>query len=152
MGGRAVQAAAMRTSSVLRALVLALSLASLPLAACGGGPRTYVLRGTQRDPGADARLQVETLAGGNHLITLTATNVTPAERIGSGNSVYVVWVRLPSGQTTMESLLAYQPDQRTGSATITTPAQRFTLIVTAEANAQVTAPSDHVILAQDVAL
>ncbi|GAB4213481.1 MAG: hypothetical protein OHK0013_37390 [Sandaracinaceae bacterium] len=142
----------MRAMPLLRALVLGLALLSLPLAACGGGPRSYVMRGTQRDPGSDARLQIETLDGGNYLLTLTATNVTPAERIGTGNTVYLVWIRTPNGQTQMESQLAYQPEQRTGRATITTPQRRFTLMVTAERDASVSTPSDNVVLTQEVQL
>lgn len=137
---------------VLRSILAGLLLSSLPLAACGGGPRNYTLRGTQRDPGSDARLSVETLDGGNHLITLTATNVTPPDRIGTGNTVYLVWIRTPNGQAQMESQLAYQPDQRTGRATITSPQRRFTLIVTAERDATVATPSDNVVLSQEVQL
>ncbi|MFO0710390.1 MAG: hypothetical protein U0353_11160, partial [Sandaracinus sp.] len=82
----------MRATTIFRGLMLGLFLVAMPLAACGGGPRNYTMRGTQRDPGSDARLQIETLDGGNHLITLTATNVTPADRIGTGNTVYLVWI------------------------------------------------------------
>ena len=106
----------------------------------------------ERDPGSDARVQVETLDGGNHLVTLTATNVTPPDRIGSGNTVYLVWVRTPTGQAQMESQLAYQPDQRTGRATITTPQRSFTLLVTAERDASATTPGEHLVLSQEIQL
>lgn len=142
----------MRQTSLFRGLMLGLALAIMPLAACGGGPRNYTLRGTQRDPGSDARVQVETLDGGNHLVTLTATNVTPPDRIGTGNTVYLVWIRTPNGQAQMESQLAYQPDQRTGRATITTPQRRFTLVVTAERDAAAATPSENVVLSQEVQL
>lgn len=132
--------------------MLGLVLTSLPLAACGGGTRTYNIRGSQRDPGSDARVQVESLDGGNHLITLTATNVTPPDRIGTGNTVYLVWIRTPNGQAQMESRLVYQPDQRTGRATITTPQRRFTILVTAEREATVATPSENVVLQQEVQL
>jgi hypothetical protein len=132
--------------------MLGLLLTTWPLAACGGGARTYTLRGTQRDPGSDARVQVETLDGGNHLVTLTATNVTPPDRIGTGNTVYLVWIRTPNGQAQMESPLAYQPDQRTGRATVTTPQRRFMLLVTAERDAAAATPSENVVLTQEVQL
>lgn len=141
----------MRTTSLIRALALGLALAALPLAACGG-PRTYTLRGTQRDPGSDARVQVESLDGGNYLVTLTATNVTPPDRIGDGNHLYLVWVRGDNGQAQMESRLAYEPDQRTGRATITTPLRHFTMLVTAERDASATRPSDNVVLQQEIRL
>ena len=131
---------------------LSISLLAATLWACGGSVRSYATRGTQRDPGSDARVQVETLDGGNHLVTLTATNVTPPDRIGSGNTVYLVWVRTPTGQAQMESQLAYQPDQRTGRATITTPQRSFTLLVTAERDASATTPGEHLVLSQEIQL
>ncbi|MCS6857060.1 MAG: hypothetical protein NZM37_05065 [Sandaracinaceae bacterium] len=117
---------------------------------CGGGSKNYVLQGTQRDPGADARVQVEKLDGGNYLVTITATNLTPPNRIGTGNAVYLVWVRPPGGQAQMESQLAYQGDQRTGRATLTTPHRKFTLLVTAEREATVNQPSENVVLQQEI--
>lgn len=141
----------MRATTLTRALLLGLALTALPLAACGGG-RNYTLRGTQRDPGADGRVQVESLDGGNSLVTLTATNVTPPDRIGTGNTVYLVWIRTPNGQAQMESRLVYAPDERTGRATITTPQRRFTILVTAERDPNASTPSETIILTQDVAL
>ena len=85
-------------------------------------------------------------------MTMTATNITPPDRIGEGNTVFLVWIRLPNGQTTMESQLAYTPDERTGRATITTPQEHFTLVVTAEADANATAPSDRIIFQQEISL
>lgn len=140
----------MHTSIVRTFVTVALGLV-LALGGCGG-PRTFLARGTQRDPGADARIQVENLDGGNHLMTMTATNITPPDRIGDGNTVFLVWIRLPNGQTTMESQLAYTADERTGRATITTPQERFILLVTAETDANATAPSDRVVFQQDISL
>lgn len=141
----------MHTSIIARTFVTVALGTVLALGGCGG-PRTFMARGTQRDPGSDARIQVENLDGGNHLITMTATNITPPDRIGDGNTVFLVWIRLPNGQTTMESQLAYSPDERTGRATITTPQERFVLIVTAETDANVTAPSDRTVFQQDISL
>lgn len=132
------------------ALCLAFAL-QLTGAGCGGG-HSYDLRGTQRDPGADAHVQIENIEGGNHLITITVRNLTPPDRLGTGNSAFVVWIRQEGGQTTLASQLAYQPDNRTGRATATTPAAHFTLLITAERNAQVTQPSDFVVFQQNIAL
>ena len=85
-------------------------------------------------------------------MTMTATNITPPDRIGDGNTVFLVWIRLPNGQTTMESQLAYTADERTGRATITTPQEHFTILVTAEADANATAPSDRTVFQQEISL
>ena len=125
---------------------------SAALVAGCGGPLTYSVRGTQRDPGADGRIQVENIEGGNHLVTITITNMTPPDRLGSGNTTYLVWFRAPNGVTTLASQLAYETDSRTGRATATTPHGRFTVMVTAEVNGSATAPSEHIVLQQQVSL
>lgn len=134
----------------LIAFTFALSLSGA-VAGCGG-PRTYSVVGTQRDPGAEARLQIENIAGGNHLLTLTVRHLTPPERLGEGNTVFMVWVRQPGGVTSLASQLAYNDDSREGSATATTPQARFTLMVTAERDGTATAPGDFIVFSQDVEL
>ena len=128
---------------ILPAFVLALGLAFAGLG-CGGGAHTYDVRGTQRDPGADAHVQVERIEGGNHLLTISVRNLTPPERLGAGNTAFVVWIHQENGPVTLASRLEYQVDQRTGRATVTTPAVHFTLLITAEQNPQATQPSDFV--------
>jgi hypothetical protein len=140
----------MRRISSLSLPILVVAVAAL-CAGCGG-PRTYTLAGTQRDPGVEARVQVENIEGGNHLVTLTVRFLTPPERLGDGNTVFMVWIRQQNGTTALASQLGYTPDSREGRATATTPHQRFTLLVTAERDATVGAPSDFVILQQDVEL
>lgn len=139
----------------MRKLLVALSFASALMmtgAGCGGGSVSLDVRGTQRDPGADAHVQVEAIEGGNHLITISVRNLTPPDRLGSGNQVFIVWVRQEGGQTSLVSRLEYQPDQRTGRATATTPATHFTLLITAERSAQATQPSDFVVFQQNISL
>ena len=138
----------------MRNLLVALSFAVVLVmtAGCGGGSHTYDVRGTQRDPGADAHMQVESIEGGNHLITITVRNLTPPDRLGSGNTLFVVWIRQEGGTTSLVSRLEYQQDQRTGRATATTPATHFTLMITAEHQAQVSQPSEFVVFQQNVSL
>ncbi len=132
-------------------LPLALVAFAAVFAGCGG-PRVYSIAGTQRDPGVDARLQIERIEGGNNLLTLTVRFLTPPERHGDGNTVFMVWIRQQNGTTLLASQLGYTPDTREGRATATTPHQRFTLIVTAERDASASTPSDYVILQQEVEL
>jgi hypothetical protein len=138
--------------SRISAFVLPFAFALATLALGCGGPRTYTMTGTQRDPGSEARLVIENIEGGNHLMTLTVRFLTPPERLGDGNTVFRVWIRLPNGVTTDEGALGYTPDSREGRATITTPHGRFTVLVTAERDATAAAPSDFVIMQQDVEL
>lgn len=130
------------------ALALALTFGA---AGCGG-PRNYRVTGTQRDPGADAQIQIENIAGGNHLMTITVRHLTPAARLGTGNTVFMVWIRAGSAPAALASELEYADDTREGTATATTPHDRFTVFVTAERNANVTTASDFVVFTQNVEL
>lgn len=114
-----------------------------------GGPRTFQMRGSQRDPGADAQLQIEHIEGGN-LVTISATNLAPPERVSSGTTRYVVWFRAGSSPAVMEAVLSYDPDSRTGRATAHTPHDRFTVLITAERAAQPGNPSEYVVFQQNV--
>ena len=138
---------------IASSLSIPLAFLALVTAFAGcGGPRSYSMAGTQRDPGVEARLQIERIEGGNNLLTLTVRFLTPPDRLGDGNTVFMVWIRQQNGVTSLASQLGYTPDSREGRATATTPHQRFTLLVTAERDATAGAPSDFVILQQDVEL
>ncbi len=139
----------MRRFAYFTASMAFVVLAAL-VAGCGG-PRTFMVRGSQRDPGADAQLQVESIDGGNHLITFSGRNMTPPDRLGAGFSRYVLWVRQGTAAAQMEANVAYDPESRSGRATATTPHQRFTVMVTAERAAETGTPSDMVIFTQNVA-
>lgn len=131
---------------------IALAFVTLSALAAGcGGARNYTVRGSQRDPGADAQLQVERIDGGNQLITFTSRNMTPPERLGGGLTRYVIWVRQGSAAAQMVANVAYDPSSRSGRATATTPHQRFTVLVTAERATETGTPSEHVVFTQNVA-
>jgi hypothetical protein len=136
----------------LAAFALAVALAAGALGC--GGPRTYRVAGSQRDPGADATIQIENIAGGNHLVTITVRHLTPPDRLGEGNSTFMVWIRPATGPAALESNLEYNPDTREGTATATTPHPRFTVLITAEADAGAppSGPSDFVVFQQEVEL
>jgi hypothetical protein len=135
-----------------RTLAIWLVFATLALGAlgCGGGTRSYNVVGTQRDPGAEGTIQVERIEGGNHLVTASLQHMTPPERLGNGLTTYVMWFRDQRGQSTKASLLEYDPGDRSGRATATTPLNRFRLIVTAERNGRVAEPSENVIFNQRI--
>jgi hypothetical protein len=138
-------------STLRSTLALAFFVLAASVAGCGG-PLTLTANGTQRDPGAEARIEVSDLPGGNHLLTLTVQHLTPPERLGAGNTAFLVWIRPPSGAAILASQLGYAPDARQGTATMTTPLQRFTVLVTAESTPNSTVPSDFVVLSEDLTL
>ena len=74
----------------------------------------------------------------------------PPDRITEGATVYVVWIKPDTGVPAMAGRLDYDPDDRTGSMRATTPASSFTMLVTAERNAQVASPSEIIVARQRV--
>jgi hypothetical protein len=131
-------------------IIVALTLApSMSLTACGG-PDEYALVGTERAAGTDGLLVVEEIEGGNRMLNLTLEHLPPPSRLGQGMTAYIVWLKPANGQPQMASRLAYDEDERTGTATATTPGARFEVLVTAERNANATSPSDVVVARQRV--
>ena len=117
--------------------------------ACGG-PDEYAIVGTARAPGSDGAVQLETIEGGNTLVTVAVDHLPPVERLGAGLHAYVVWF-VPPGQPPVKAgILEYDPDGRTGRMMATTPHRRFTLKITAEPDASTDSPSDVVVAAREI--
>ena len=76
--------------------------------------------------------------------------MTPPERLGSGNTTFVLWFRDPRGSSTKASVLEYEPDSRTARATATTPMSRFQAIITVERNGNTAEPGENVIFTQRI--
>jgi len=129
-----------------------LVLAALAFAApgCGGGTWSYPVVGTRRDPGAEGTIQVEAIEGGNRLVTASLRHMTPPERFGGNLRTFIMWFKDRRGHSTKASRLSYDPDSRTARATATTPMTRFVLLVTAERNANVAEPSEHIVFQRQV--
>ena len=126
---------------------LALTLA---YSGCGGGSWSYNVVGSSRDPGAEGTIQVERIEGGNRLVTVSLSHMTPPERLGSGMTTFILWFRDARGHSTKASVLAYDPDSRTARATATTPTSRFQAIVTVERNGNASEPGQNVIFTQRI--
>ena len=133
--------------SFVTAVIATVGLA-LVVPGCGGGSWAYQVVGSSRDPGAEGTIQVERIEGGNRLVTATLLHMTPPERLGQNNTVYVMWFRDPRGHSTKASVLEYDAGSRTARATATTPMTTFMIQVTAERNGQVVEPSENVIFSQ----
>lgn len=118
------------------------------LAACSG-TREYTLLGTERAPGIDGMVRIEEIDGGNHLVTVSMTNLVPPNRLSSGLTTYVVWFCGP-GAPTKAGALAYDEDNREGSLFATTPYTDFELRITVENSPSVASPSDVLVVRRRV--
>lgn len=122
---------------------------ALCLATTACGPTTYSLAGRAPFLGADALVEVEE-DGGNRAVDVTLTNLFPASRVSPDLNHYVLWLAPVGGTPQRASVLVYDADDREGTAHATFPDARFTVIVTAEAQATVSTPSTHVVFQQQV--
>jgi len=112
--------------------------------ACGGSSE-FIFVGGPRTVGMDGVAQVETVEGGNRLVSLQLQHLPPPERLGEGLSAYVVWFRAEDQAPVRAGVLEYDPETREGALTATTPMADFTILVTAEAEGNAPSPSEIVV-------
>ena len=116
----------------------------------GGGSTRLDMVGTDLMPQAagEAKVEVKRNAG-RTAIDLSLTDMNPPARLGAEFLTYVLWVITPEGRTsnTGEVLL-----NRSGEAKLsaTTPAQTFSMVITAEPYFAVRLPSEVVVMRSEV--
>lgn len=129
-----------------KSITFGLTLLALALAAMACTPRVVqVITGTDRAAGADGRVTVERGDGGNFTVDIETQNLPPAERLGDGLTTFVVWFQAPEQQPTRMGALDYNEGNRSGEMHATTTHTAFDVIISAEAEATVPAPSDIVV-------
>jgi outer membrane protein OmpA-like peptidoglycan-associated protein len=112
----------------------------------GTGSTKVDLIGTDLGSGASGQAKVEIKSKADRAsVDIDVKGLKPASSIGAEFLTYVVWVVTPEGRTgnTGELLLNKNGD---GKLSATTPAQAFSLIVTAEPYFAVRIPSEMVVL------
>lgn len=112
----------------------------------GGGGTKLDMKGTELMPQANgqAKVEIKTKAGRANL-EVNLKGMTPPSQLGAEFLTYVLWVVTPEGRTgnTGEILINKNGEGKLGA---TTPAQTFSLIVTAEPYFAVRVPSEMVVL------
>ena len=112
----------------------------------GGGSTKVDLKGTDLMPDASGQAKVELKSkAGRTNVDVGVKGLKPPSSLGSEFLTYVLWVVTPEGRTgnTGEVLVNKNGD---GKLSATTPAQTFSLIVTAEPYFAVRVPSEMVVL------
>lgn len=75
-------------------------------------------------------------------MTITAHHLAPPEKVASGATVYVVWVRSPIAGGRPMKIGAIKPDDKLDASLETlTTLPDFDVLITAEASANVVSPS-----------
>src|SRR5499427_2916457 len=112
----------------------------------GTGSTKIDLKGTELAPnaGGEAKVEIKSKAGRSN-VEVSVKGLSPASSLGTEFLTYVVWIVTPEGRTgnTGELLLNKNGE---GKLSATTPAQTFSLIVTAEPYFAVRLPSEVVVL------
>jgi len=112
----------------------------------GGGSTKVDLKATDLMPDASGQAKVEIKSkAGRTNVDVEVKGLKPPSSLGSEFLTYVLWVVTPEGRTgnTGEILLNKNGD---GKLSATTPAQTFSLVVTAEPYFAVRVPSEMVVL------
>ncbi len=112
----------------------------------GVGSTKLDLRGTELMPRSSgvARVEVKSTAG-RASVEVNANGLTPPSNLGAEFLTYVVWAVTPEGRTLNTGELLINKNGN-GKLSATTPAQTFSLIVTAEPYFAVPIPSEMVVL------
>ena len=139
-----------KTYRFSQVVLITTALVSLCLVGCGG-PAQYFLIGHDKAAAADGVVEVEKIEGGNSMVTITLKHLLPPERVDSSAKTFVAWFYIPGKEAPIKAgTLGYSAETREGKLMATTPEKKFTIKVTAEQSANVTAPSDHVVAKQRV--
>lgn len=146
--------------TIIKRLGLAGALAStLAFGGCsttnsmmGRNQQTWTLH-SQADavagPAANGKVQVTTGGKGNRDVKVEAKNLMPADTAFPGTSTYVVWLKPEDGHALNIGVLT--PDKKLNAELDTkTPFTTFTIMVTAETNAQPLQPSPNHVLGADI--
>jgi outer membrane protein OmpA-like peptidoglycan-associated protein len=112
----------------------------------GGGSTKVDLKATEFMPDASGEAKVEAKAKtGTTNIEVTAKGLTSPSKLGAEYLTYVLWVVTPEGRTGNSGELLINKNGE-GKLSATTPAQTFSMIVTAEPYFAVRVPSEMVVL------
>jgi outer membrane protein OmpA-like peptidoglycan-associated protein len=112
----------------------------------GGGSTKVDLKGTALMPQANGEAKVEAKAkAGTTSLEVTVKGLTSPTKLGAEYLTYVLWVVTPEGRTGNSGELLLNKDGE-GKLNATTPAQTFSMIVTAEPYYAVRVPSEMVVL------
>jgi outer membrane protein OmpA-like peptidoglycan-associated protein len=110
----------------------------------GRGSTKVDLKGTDLMPQAGGEVKVEAKQGKTN-IEVDVSNVGQPSKLGAEFLTYVIWIVTPDGRSGNSGELLINKDGR-GKLNVTTPAQTFSLIITAEPYFAVRLPSEMVVL------
>ena len=130
-------------------LISAILVVGMALVGCSS-TSVYQMDSGERTAGADGQLNVDQDRNGNQVVNLKVAHLPMPSRLEDGMATYVVWVYPSETQTPYNVGQIRLRDDRSGELNFTTPFRSFNMVVTAEVDGQVMAPSNQVVLRRSV--
>ena len=113
----------------------------------GGGSTRVDLRGTELMPAASGEAKIEAKPGAT-TIEISLIGMTQPSTLGAEFLTYVLWVVTPDGRSGNTGEIIINKNGE-GKLKVTTPAQAFALLVTAEPYFAIRFPSEMIVLEND---
>jgi len=146
-------------STIKTTMFACAAAAAVYLSACsqlnlGSKPPTANLQASPKVPAAEGTVSVQDGDNGNYKVALNVKHMAPPEKVATGASSYVVWLRPLGTDTKNQSAqnmgaLTVNKDLE-GNLTTVTPYRQFDLFVTAEPVPNSTAPTGEQLLTTTV--
>jgi hypothetical protein len=144
--------ASWRSRSTLGAeLAFWLAGVALTLCACAADER-YVVIGSARAPSASGIVELDDIGDGKAKVAVHLEFLHPPSRMNENLKHFAVWFQPKEGSPVLAGDLKFDPAQRTGDLTGTSPFHEFVVKVTAEKDGRPAAPSDYVVAVQEVSI
>ena len=139
-------------SSTRTRLLLPILLTLGLLTAAGCGPKAIDFGGSSRTAGVDGKVEWKKLSADTRLVKTSFKFLPPPSRIHEGATIYVLWFVPENAPAVKMGTLVYEESSRKGHLEATTAVSRFEVMLTAEKNNAIGAPSEHVIARKKVKL
>jgi len=125
--------------------------AALALPGCAADAR-YVIIGSARAPSTSGTVEASDEGGGSTKVAVHLDFLHPPSRLNENLKHFVVWFQPKTGSAVRAGGLKYDPAERTGDLTETSPFHEFVVKVTAERDSQPAAPSEYVVAMQEISI
>jgi len=115
-------------------------MGALALGGCASHEQTWTMNTTEMIPSAVGKVKIKGEKDGNTRVKVEVAHLAPPAAVFDQASTYVVWLKPESGTAQNVGVLSVSKDLK-GSLETKTAFKDFSVIVTAEKDANVTAPT-----------
>ena len=124
-------------------------LALFALAGCNP-PADYALVGSAFVPAAHGDVHIEKIDKQQILVVIAIDHLPPPAEVEPGMTHYLTWFSAVGEYPALQGALEYDPETRTGRASIPTDMREFDVQITAERSETPTGPSDILVATQKI--